>query len=42
MPNGKEEKHRKPDIFDNVILYFSIVVLIVTLLTFLLKWWLAN
>ncbi|GEK33288.1 hypothetical protein [Kurthia sibirica] len=42
MPDSKDDKQRKLVVFDKAILYFGIVVLIVTLLTFLLKWWLAN
>ena len=38
----KEKNRRKPDVFDKVIVTFNIVLLVVTISLFYLKWWFSH
>lgn len=37
-----ERKNRKPDVFDHVILIFSLVLLLLAAFTFFMKWWIGT
>lgn len=37
-----ERKNRKPDVFDRVILIFSLVLLVLAGFTFFMKWWIGT